>query len=99
MFDGTYSSIGLAQLQHELEQSGGKKRRLFRTQSGYLGTGPRSLKEGDEIWILHRGGLPFVLRRQQKSGHYRLIGETFVYGVMNGEALQPGVKAHNITIE
>ncbi|KAF3033081.1 hypothetical protein E8E12_002746 [Didymella heteroderae] len=99
MFDGTYSPIGLAQLQHELEQSGGKKRRLFKTQSGHLGTGPRSLKEGDEIWILHRGGLPFVLRSQQKFGHYRLIGEAFVYGVMHGEALESGVKAQNVTLE
>jgi hypothetical protein len=99
MFDGTYSPIGLAQLQHELEQSGGKKRRLFKTQNGYLGTGPRSLKTGDEIWVLHRGGLPFVLRRQQKFGHYRLIGEAFVYGVMHGEALQSGAKAQNLTLE
>lgn len=99
MFDGTYSPIGLAQLQHELEQSGGRKRRLFRTQNGYLGTGPRSLRTGDEIWILHRGGLPFVLRPQHKFGHYRLIGEAFVYGIMHGEALEPGVKAQTVTLE
>ena len=99
MFNGTYSPIGLAQLQHELDQSGGKKRRLFKTQCGYLGTGPRSLKPGDEIWILHRGGLPFVLRPQQKFGNYRLVGEAFVYGVMSGEALDLGLREQNITIE
>lgn len=99
MFNGTYSPIGLAQLQHELDQSGGKKRRLFRTSCGYLGTGPRSLKPGDEIWILHRGGLPFVLRPQQTFGNYRLIGEAFVYGVMHGEALDLGSRVQNITLE
>lgn len=99
MFDGTYSPIGLAQLQHELDQSGGKKRRLFKTRCSYLGTGPRSLETGDEIWILHRGGLPFVLRPQQKFGHYRLIGEAFVYGVMHGEALNLSLPLQSITLE
>lgn len=99
MFSGTYSPIGLAQLQHELDQSGGKKRRLFKTHCGYMGTGPRSLRLGDEIWILHRGGLPFVLRPQPTFGYYRLVGEAFVYGVMHGEALNLGLRVQNITIE
>lgn len=99
MFNGTYSPIGLAQLQHELDQSGGKKRRLFKTCCGYLGTGPRSLKPGDEIWILHRGGLPFVLRPQPTFGHYRLIGEAFVYGIMHGELLNLGLRKQTITLE
>ncbi|CAO2657858.1 Nn.00g071180.m01.CDS01 [Neocucurbitaria sp. VM-36] len=98
MFNGSYSPIGLAQLQHELDQSGGKKRRLFTTRGGFMGTGPRSLRAGDEVWVLHRGGLPFVLR-PQPNGHYRLIGESFVYGVMHGEALEMGLSRVNITIE
>ena len=85
MFDGNYSPIGLAQLQHEIDQSGGKKRRLFRTHSNYLGTGPRSLKENDEVWILHGGSIPFVLR-PWGNGAYRLIGEAFTYGVMHGRS-------------
>lgn len=99
IFNGAYSPIGLAQLQHELDQSGGKKRRLFRTHSGYLGTGPRSLQRGDEIWILHRGGLPFVLRPQLKFGNYRLVGEAFVYGVMHGEAMSSDLCLQNITLD
>jgi hypothetical protein len=98
MFDGSYSPIELAQLQHELDQSGGKKRRVFKTRGGYLGTGPRSLRQGDEVWILHRAGMPFVLR-PQSNGNYRLIGEAFVYGVMHSEALQLGLEKQHITIE
>ncbi|KAH7394517.1 heterokaryon incompatibility protein-domain-containing protein [Pyrenochaeta sp. MPI-SDFR-AT-0127] len=97
MFNGTYSPIGLAQLQHELDQSGGKNRRLFKTRGGFMGTGPRSLRSGDEVWILHRGGLPFVLR-PQPSGHYHLIGDSFVYGVMHGEVLKMNLPQQNITI-
>lgn len=98
MFNGTYSAIGLAQLQHEFDQSGGKRRRLFKTRGGYLGTGARSLREGDEVWILHGAGVPFVLRPQE-NGNYRLLGEAFVYGVMHGEMQGLALPRRHITIE
>jgi hypothetical protein len=98
MFNGTYSPIDLAQLQHEIDQSGGKKRRLFKTTLGYLGTGPRSLRRDDEVWILHGGGAPFVLRRLP-HGNYRLLGETFVYGLMQGEVHGMELPRRSITIE
>lgn len=98
MFNGKYSPIGLAQLQHEFDQSGGTKRRLFKTRIGYLGTGPRSLRQDDEVWILNGGGAPFVLRRLP-NGNYRLIGEAFVYGVMQGEVHGMGLPRRQIVIE
>ncbi|CAN9316228.1 unnamed protein product [Alternaria sp. RS040] len=98
MFNGTYSPIGLAQLQHELDQSGGRQRRLFKTRRGFMGTGARSLRVGDEVWVLYRGGLPFVLR-PLPNGHYRLVGESFVYGVMHGEALKMGLLREDIVLE
>ena len=98
MFHGTYSPIGLAQLQHELNQSGGTQRRLFKTHGGLMGTGPRSLRAGDEIWVLFRGGLPFVLRPQPNE-NYRLVGESFVYGLMHGEALHMDLDRQEISIE
>ncbi|PVI08298.1 hypothetical protein DM02DRAFT_510487 [Periconia macrospinosa] len=98
MFNGTYSPIGLAQLQHEFDQSGGKNRRLFKTRGGYLGTGARSLRVGDEVWILHSGGVPFVLRKRS-DWKYQLIGETFVYGVMHGEIQGLRLPRQHITID
>lgn len=39
-------------------------RRLFVTEQGrYLGLGPMSMQEGDEIWLLHGSRVPFLLRR------------------------------------
>ncbi|KAF2006554.1 hypothetical protein P154DRAFT_421812 [Amniculicola lignicola CBS 123094] len=98
MFNGTYSPIGLAQLQHELEVSGGKKRRLFKTRGHYLGTGPRSLRQDDEVWILHGGAVPYVLR-PKANGKYQLIGEAFVYGVMHGEVQGMSLPKLHITIQ
>jgi hypothetical protein len=98
MFNGTYSPIGLAQLQHELDQSGGRQRRLFKTCGGFMGTGARSLRVGDKIWVLYRGGLPFVLR-PLPNGHHSFVGESFVYGVMHGEALKMGLSREDIVLE
>jgi hypothetical protein len=98
MFNGTYSPIELAQLQHEFDQGGSKKRRLFRTSSNHLGTGPRSLGIGDEVWILNGGCVPFVLR-PQSHGNYKLIGEAYVHGVMHGEVKAMEIPRRHITIE
>ncbi|KAF2017677.1 HET-domain-containing protein [Aaosphaeria arxii CBS 175.79] len=97
-FNGTYSPVELSQLQHDFDQGGGKQRRLFSTQSNFLGTGPRSLKVGDEVWILNGGPVPYILR-PQSNGNYRLIGEAFVYGVMHGEALTMRLQEQQISIE
>jgi Heterokaryon incompatibility protein (HET) len=37
-------------------------RRLFRTERGFLGIGPLSLREGDQVFVLAGGRVPFVLR-------------------------------------
>jgi len=61
-------------------------RRLFLTQEGYFGCGPQALAVDDEVWILGGADTPMVLRKLP-SGGYRLIGETYVHGVMHGEAV------------
>ncbi|KAF2763008.1 HET-domain-containing protein [Pseudovirgaria hyperparasitica] len=98
MFKGGYNPVRLSQLHHELENSSGSVRRVFRTQSQLLGTGARSLQAGDEIWILRGASVPFVLRRMA-NGRYRLVGEAYVHGVMVGKALTMGFEVQEIVIE
>ncbi|KAF2812997.1 uncharacterized protein BDZ99DRAFT_437772 [Mytilinidion resinicola] len=98
MFNGTYSPIGLAQLQHELDNGGGTMRRLFKTHTKFLGTGPRSLQLGDELWVLAGAPVPFVLRRLP-NGNHQLVGEAYVYGLMHGEALEMGLSLEKTTLE
>lgn len=43
------------------------QRRLYTTKRGYLGLGPMSLKEGDEVWVLAGSRVPFVLRRKSND--------------------------------
>ncbi|KAL5320389.1 hypothetical protein ACEPPN_011190 [Leptodophora sp. 'Broadleaf-Isolate-01'] len=65
----------------------GRHRRMYKTAKGYLGLGPKSLLQGDEVWLLMNSHVPFILRRDVETGTFRLIGETYVHGVMYGEAM------------
>ena len=65
-----------------------RDRRLFRTKNGYLGIGPRSLRNGDKIMLVAGAGLPFIFRDEEGEGNrLRLIGASFVHGIMYGECL------------
>ena len=59
--------------------------RLFRTENSLLGMGPRSVREGDEVWVLQGARVPFVLKPDRKTGCYQLIGQAYVHGIMQGE--------------
>lgn len=62
------------------------KRRPFVTTKGYLGLGPDDIKAGDVIALVMRSQVPFVLR-EIADGKYKLIGEAYVDGIMDGEAV------------
>jgi hypothetical protein len=72
---------------------------LFRTAKGFLGYGPISAQPGDEVWILPGATVPFVLRKMSEC-RYRIVGDTYVHGVMHGEALTGyGLEFIDIEIE
>jgi hypothetical protein len=64
-------------------------RRFFVSKKGYFGVGPAELEEGDEIYILAGGSVPFVLRPSPESqpNTFELVGDCYVHGVMDGEAV------------
>ena len=63
-----------------------KEKSLFSTSTGKIGSSSTATRTGDEIWILAGSNFPFILRPLQ-NGHYELVGETYVRGIMNGEAV------------
>ncbi|CZR66661.1 related to heterokaryon incompatibility protein (het-6OR allele) [Phialocephala subalpina] len=62
-------------------------RRLFRTKQNYLGIAAESLEKGDAVWVLSGAAVPLVLRLA-KDGGWKLVGEAYVHGVMNGEVVK-----------
>ncbi|RDW59557.1 hypothetical protein BP6252_12644 [Coleophoma cylindrospora] len=61
-------------------------RRLMSTHQGYLGLVPDSTQPGDLVCLLFGGRMPFILRRI--GGFYVLIGDSYVHGMMLGEAIK-----------
>ncbi|GME28712.1 chitin recognition protein [Neofusicoccum parvum] len=60
-------------------------RRLYRTAGGYLGLGPKSLRKGDEVWLIQGARAPFVLRTDLELDAHVIVGETYLHGFMHGE--------------
>jgi hypothetical protein len=58
---------------------------LFETKDGYLGLGPKMMRKGDLICVLLGSKVPFIMRKV--DNHFILLGECFVLGLMDGEAI------------
>jgi hypothetical protein len=66
------------------------KRKLLRIEQGLIGIGPHTLRPGDLVCILFGGLIPYVLRPNGEQ--FIFLGECYVHGIMNGEALEEGQK-------
>jgi hypothetical protein len=66
-------------------------RSVLVTHSGKIGLCEPKAEAGDEVWVLHGGRVPFLLRpvfQQESNGpaQYALVGACYITGVMDGEA-------------
>jgi hypothetical protein len=76
--------------------NGASSHRVFaRTAKGYFVLGPKVLEAGDVVCILFGGKMPFCLRPWGQ--HYLLVGECYVHGLMDGEAM--GMRARGEVVE
>ncbi|KAF5026471.1 hypothetical protein F66182_1458 [Fusarium sp. NRRL 66182] len=74
-------------------------RKPFVTDTGYLSMGFTSAEIGDEAWIVSGSPAPLVLRRTgEEKNEYTLIGEAYVHGAMQGEAVTDDVVWEKIQI-
>jgi hypothetical protein len=61
-------------------------RRFFVTKMGYFGLAPQSVDVGDRICLFLGGRTPFVIRATEDN-RYRLLGECYTHGIMDGQAM------------
>lgn len=77
------------------------KRRIFLTEQGFVGKGPKSLQPGDQIWIFAGSRVPLILRKSgrrpkkqsarigpkepNETWTYELVGHAYADGIMHGE--------------
>jgi hypothetical protein len=64
-------------------------RALITTKTGYLGLAPKAVRPGDIIAILLGCKCPVVLR-PFCNGMFRVVGECYIHGLMDGEILSQG---------
>ncbi|KAK0754362.1 heterokaryon incompatibility protein-domain-containing protein [Schizothecium vesticola] len=84
------TSEGVLGLDAEWSRSanGASSGRVFaRTAKGYFVLGPQVLAKGDRICVLWGGKMCFCLRPLDQ-GRFLLVGECYVHGLMNGEAVR-----------
>jgi hypothetical protein len=63
----------------------GRNWRLIITSKGYLGTGVNTCIKGDLVCVLFGCSTPVSIRMDCE--HYLFLGETYLHGVMDGEAI------------
>lgn len=71
--------------------SAGLSRRPFLSSDNRVGLAPESAAVGDVISVFYGSDVPFVLRLDG-DGRYRLLGEAYVHGIMDGELMTGDVK-------
>jgi hypothetical protein len=77
---------------------------FFITKMGYIGMGPPGTLSGDQVWVFYGGKVPFIMRRSNVNGGdderrgMHLIGDAYVHGIMDGEAVRDGHQTHRVTL-
>ena len=67
------------------------KRSFVTTKKGYLGLAPWGAREDDVVCVLRGGDVPFILR-EKEDGYWKLVGEAYVHGIMDGSWVRNAVK-------
>lgn len=65
-----------------------RQRAYFSTYQGRVGLGSSLVQTGDLVCIFTGFKTPFLLRKAPTEGHYQLMDEAYVHGIMYGETEQ-----------
>ena len=76
-------------------------RRLFATDRGFIGLGPPEMQEGDHVYILSGGKVPYLLRLVSgtRPRTFELVGDCYLHGIMYGEAAGTDEDFHDVYLE
>ena len=71
-------------------------RKFFTTKKCAIGLGPRSMRPGDVVCILSGGRVPYIVRAE--GSEFRLVGEAYVHGLMEGQAVKNGAEMQEFVL-
>ncbi|KAF7945151.1 hypothetical protein EAE96_009930 [Botrytis aclada] len=71
---------------HSLVYFATHMRRFFiAKEPRWIGLVPMDAQIGDQLFLLEGGKLPYILRRMEGTEKYKIIGDCYVHGIMDGE--------------
>jgi hypothetical protein len=73
-------------------EAGLRRRRLLVTEKGFIGSAPQQIEEGDILCVLFGCSVPVILRKAYDEEVYNFVGECYLYGFMDAEAIALQVK-------
>jgi hypothetical protein len=73
------------------------KRRLLVSEKGTIGMAPWEARKGDLLFILIGCSVPVVLRRRSENS-YSFVGEAYIHGFMDGEAVSKSRKRERVVL-
>jgi hypothetical protein len=76
---------------HAFEE-GLKRKRLLITENGLIGSAPQTAEEGDILCVLYGCSVPVILRKPQDEDFYEFVGECYLHGFMDAEAIALHIK-------
>ena len=82
-FSGGYATRGFTQRMAMAV----RQRRMIKTRKGFVGLASGETMTGDSVVLFQGGQVPYILRWM--GTHWRLVGDAYVHGIMNGEAFNP----------
>ncbi|KAI1377113.1 heterokaryon incompatibility protein-domain-containing protein [Hypoxylon crocopeplum] len=89
--DNETRNINLIDRFSQSTSANGLSRRLFTTEQGYVGTAPQRAQKGDVVCVLFGCSVAVILRPDPAAADsYEFIGEAYLEGFMDGQALKMG---------
>lgn len=73
-------------IEHRLQGWYVLNRRMVKLRNQSVGLANCAVEVGDEVFLLQGSSVPLILRRCEKVGAWRFIGDAYVHGFMNGAA-------------
>lgn len=78
-----------------------RERSFVMTDNGYMGLAPVGAQVGDEVAVLLGCPVPLVLRRREDK--FQVVGDTYIYGLMEGQAFErtgaASARVEDLTLE
>jgi hypothetical protein len=74
-----------------------QERPFYTTKHGRIGRGAFNMRAGDEICVFYQAGPVFILRHEQGSDVWKLVGDAYLHGCMDFDSMPEAGRGPDVT--